>query len=160
MHPIDQMSTWQEYLCAPKSTSGALYHSVTISCVYTRTGMPKARPNPKSATFLERNHIRTLDYVNNIVVYRSHLNDTIFVDQQILWFQISVEYPSLVAEEHGCRNLVQVATDEVRVHHFLCWQCVHVFLQVHWQKFEDQVEAAVFHENILKVDDVWVFQLF
>lgn len=33
IHPTDQMSTGVEYLRLPISTSGALYHSVTTSCV-------------------------------------------------------------------------------------------------------------------------------
>ena len=33
-------------------TSGALYHKVTTSCVYTRMGIPKARAKPKSAILM------------------------------------------------------------------------------------------------------------
>mmetsp|Transcript_514 Transcript_514/g.1321 ORF Transcript_514/g.1321 Transcript_514/m.1321 type:complete len:301 (-) Transcript_514:43-945(-) len=50
MHPTDQISTGVEYLRLPINTSGARYHSVTTSCVYDRTGMPKARARPKSAS--------------------------------------------------------------------------------------------------------------
>ena len=33
-------------------TSGALYQSVTTSCVYTRMGIPNARARPKSAILM------------------------------------------------------------------------------------------------------------
>ena len=34
-------------------TSGALYHRVTTSWVYTLTGIPKARASPKSAILMQ-----------------------------------------------------------------------------------------------------------
>lgn len=51
MQPNDHISTGHEYLVEYKRISGALYHNVTTSCVYTLTGTPKARPRPKSATY-------------------------------------------------------------------------------------------------------------
>mmetsp|Transcript_3618 Transcript_3618/g.11159 ORF Transcript_3618/g.11159 Transcript_3618/m.11159 type:complete len:208 (+) Transcript_3618:838-1461(+) len=50
MHPTLHRSTGVEYLRDPISTSGARYQSVTTSCVYDRTGMPKALASPKSAS--------------------------------------------------------------------------------------------------------------
>ena len=50
MQPQLHRSTGVEYLREPISTSGARYHSVTTSCVYERTGIPKARARPKSAS--------------------------------------------------------------------------------------------------------------
>lgn len=47
-----QMSMASEYLLAPSRISGALYHKVTTSCVYTLTGIPNALPRPKSATLM------------------------------------------------------------------------------------------------------------
>ena len=50
MQPMDHMSTGVEYCLSPSRISGARYHSVTTSCVCVRTGMPKARARPKSAS--------------------------------------------------------------------------------------------------------------
>lgn len=47
-----QISMAHEYLLAPRRISGALYHKVTTSCVYTLTGIPNALPSPKSATLI------------------------------------------------------------------------------------------------------------
>jgi hypothetical protein len=55
----DQMSTWVEYLVLPMSTSGGRYQSVTTSCVYFFTGIPKPRARPKSASWSE--HRQTED---------------------------------------------------------------------------------------------------
>lgn len=53
IQPKDQISIGQLYRELPSKTSGARYHNVTTSCVYTRTGTPNALPNPKSATYIQ-----------------------------------------------------------------------------------------------------------
>ena len=49
IQPTAQMSTPKLYCFWPSSTSGALYHRVSISWVNVLIGIPKARANPKSA---------------------------------------------------------------------------------------------------------------
>ncbi len=51
MHPVDHRSTPREYCFWPNRISGQRYHRVTTSCVYVLMGRPKARANPKSASF-------------------------------------------------------------------------------------------------------------
>lgn len=51
MQPADHMSIEVEYILAPNRTSGGRYHKVTTSDEKNRTGIPKARAKPKSASF-------------------------------------------------------------------------------------------------------------
>lgn len=51
IHPIAQVSTPKEYYLYPRSTSGALYHKVSISCVKVQIGIENALAKPKSAIF-------------------------------------------------------------------------------------------------------------
>ena len=51
MQPADQQSIEVVYSLAPKRTSGGRYQRVTTSAEKQRTGMPKARAKPKSASF-------------------------------------------------------------------------------------------------------------
>mmetsp|Transcript_4572 Transcript_4572/g.14810 ORF Transcript_4572/g.14810 Transcript_4572/m.14810 type:complete len:294 (+) Transcript_4572:800-1681(+) len=51
IQPMLHMSMGVLYFLEPMRTSGARYHRVTTSWLYDRTGMPKARASPKSASF-------------------------------------------------------------------------------------------------------------
>lgn len=89
----------------------------------------------------------------------SDLNDALLVDEQVLWFEIAMKDSTAMAEEHCSSNLEEVAAHQLRVHHFLAGQGIHIFLEVHREELEDQVQAAVFHQDILQGHDVWVLQL-
>lgn len=86
------------------------------------------------------------------------LDHAFLVDQQVLRLQIAVEDAAAVAEEHCGGDLVEIAAHQLRVHHFVRRQRVHVLLQVHTQELEDQVQTIVLHQHILEQNDVRMFQ--
>lgn len=68
--------------------------------------------------------------------------------------------PTTMTEEHcGC-DLVQIASNQFRVHHSFSRQRIHVFLQIHRQEFENQIQAIILHQNIHQGNNVCMLQLF
>ena len=88
------------------------------------------------------------------------LDGTIFVDQKILWFQIPMQYTTLMAKEHCLDNLIGVALDQIWIHHLLLRNGVQIFLQVHSQKLKDQIQSTLLHDNILEPNNVGMVQFF
>lgn len=62
--------------------------------------MPNARPKPKSAIYLKNDAIDIQKPIqfrfNNALV--TYLNNTITIDEQILWFQITMQNAALMAK--------------------------------------------------------------
>lgn len=72
-------------------------------------------------------------------------DNALVVNQQILWFQVTMEHSATVTEVDALQNLVKVALDQHRVHVLARGDGVQVFLQVHGQELEDEVETRFLH---------------
>jgi hypothetical protein len=92
IQPIDQISIGVEYYIEPKSISGALYHKVTTSWEYGRTGMVKVLANPKSAIF-------NFSRINNLV--------TIIVQQNVRGLKISMHNSFHMTICNSGKHLIQ-----------------------------------------------------
>lgn len=89
----------------------------------------------------------------------SHLDDSFLVDQQVLWLQVAMQNPTTMAEQHCRGYLEHIAAHQLRVHHLLLRQRVHVLLKVHREELENKIKSVFFHQDVFKCDDVRMFQL-
>ena len=82
----------------------------------------------------------------------SYLDAAILVDEKVLWLHVSVKNSPLVAEQDALEQLVEVALGQLGVHLAVLGDVgVHVLLQVHGKKLEDEVQLCLLHQNILKM---------
>ena len=75
-------------------------------------------------------------------------------------YTIPVKDSALVAEQEALKQLVGVGFDKHWVHLSVLWHIsVHVLLEVHSEKLENEIELSLLHQNILQRDNVGMLQL-
>ena len=75
-------------------------------------------------------------------------------------YTIPVKDSALVAEQEALKQLVGVGFDKHWVHLAVLWHIsVHVLLEVHSEKLENEIELSLLHQNILQRDNVGMLQL-
>ena len=105
----------------------------------------------------------------------SNLQCTVLVNQKVLRLKVTVEYTSLVAEEHPFHQLIQVTLsngiekvsahiqtdthtyrhtylDKHWVHTTVTRYAVKVLFEVHVHKLKDQIELLAIVNNLLQTD--------
>lgn len=88
----------------------------------------------------------------------SNLDNAFLVDEQVLRLQIAMQDTTAMTEEHCGGDLIQIAANKLRIHHFLRGQWVHVLLQIHWQELEDEIKTIILHQHIFQCNNVWMLQ--
>ena len=75
-------------------------------------------------------------------------------------YTIPVKDSALVAEQEALKQLVGVGFDKHWVHLAVLWHIsVHVLLEVHSEKLENEIKLSLLHQNILQRDNVGMLQL-
>ena len=108
MQPTLHISTGVEYFLDPSKTSGARYHKVTTSCVYDRTGIPKALARPKSASCI---NIKQRKSVSTCLSHRTNTCQTYFLSQVplIVLLDLSIDWvASNLDATHGDDDNMQL----------------------------------------------------
>lgn len=88
----------------------------------------------------------------------SQLQLSFTIDQEILRFQVSVQYAILVAERCTLQELVHEAAYGVGIQSSAIAMCVHVLLQIPLAVFEDEDQLGLCMNHVVEADDVDVFK--
>lgn len=89
-----------------------------------------------------------------------NLEYVVLGDQQILWFEIPMQYFFLMAMGDTFDELIGETLDDKRIHAFLFAEIVHKLLQIVLQILEDQHQLSVCVDHLAKMNDVGMVELF
>jgi hypothetical protein len=89
----------------------------------------------------------------------SNFQFTFLVNQQVLRFEITVENTIFVTERCSFQQLIHEAPNGHRVQSTALSMGVHVFLEISIAIFEDKNELCFGVDDVVKADDVNVFEL-
>ena len=81
------------------------------------------------------------------------------VDQQVLWLEIAMQNPILVAKRGALQKLVHEAPDSDRVEGTTVSMNIHVLLQVSLAVLEDKDKLCFGVDDIVEANDVDVLEL-
>jgi len=153
IQPQDQTSMEVLYVREPRRTSGARYHSVT-TC---RSLSPRKAVQFDSTYLIRESVDRHAERSCETKV--SYLQLALFVDQQVLWFQITVEDSIFVAESCSLQKLIHEASHCCGIKGAAFAVGIHILLEISVTVLEDEDQLGLGVDNIIESDNVDVLQL-